>query len=115
MSLRLYLNHHVRIEITQGLKRRGVDVVTAFEDGREEADDAILLDRATELGRVLFSQDSDLLVHASHRQQTNQKLSGLIYAHQLALTIGQCIDELELAAKVCEPEELRNRVIFLPL
>jgi hypothetical protein len=111
----LYLNHHVRVEITQGLKRRGVDALTAFEDGRREADDAMLLDRAMELGRVFFSQDGDLLIHASHRQQTNHRFGGLIHAHQLALTIGQCIDELELVAKACEPRELQDRVIFLPL
>jgi hypothetical protein len=47
---------------------RGVDVLTVQEDGRAGASDAAVLDRATELGRVLFTQDDDLLVEASEEQ-----------------------------------------------
>ena len=39
----------------------------------------------------------------------------MIYAHQLGITIGQCIDELELMAKVVEPEDLAGQVEYLPL
>jgi len=31
------------------------------------------------------------------------------------LTIGQCIEDLELIAKVYEPDDVANRVEFLPL
>jgi hypothetical protein len=31
------------------------------------------------------------------------------------LPIGQCIQELELLAKVGEPEDFANQIIFLPL
>ena len=34
VSLRLYMDHHVRGEITRGLRQRGVDVLTAFEELR---------------------------------------------------------------------------------
>ena len=47
--LSFYMDHHVHQSITDGLRRRGVDVLTAFEDGREEEDDETLLERATEL------------------------------------------------------------------
>jgi hypothetical protein len=115
VSLRLYLNHHVRIEITDGIRRRGVDLLTAYEDNRHEADDPALLDRASHLERVLFSQDRDLLVEVSRRQKANQRFCGVIYAHQLAITIGQCIDDLELICGACELSELENRLIYLPL
>ena len=61
MSIRLYMDVHVRWAVTDGLRRRGVDVLTAQDDASEELDDASLLDRASSLGRVLFSQDDDLL------------------------------------------------------
>ncbi len=48
---------HVRWSITDGLRRRGVDVLTAQEDGAARVDDLPLLDRVTELGRVLFAPD----------------------------------------------------------
>ena len=64
MAITLYMNQHVPRAITIGLRLRGVDVLTAYEDGASEMDDAALLDRAGELGRVLFTQDDDLLVGA---------------------------------------------------
>jgi len=52
---------HVRRAVTTALRLRSIDVLTAQEDGAAEATDAALLQRATELGRVLVSQDADLL------------------------------------------------------
>lgn len=58
MTLRLYMDHHVPAAITEGLRSRGVDVLTALDDGTEEFEDPPLLQRATELDRVLFTQDT---------------------------------------------------------
>jgi hypothetical protein len=60
---------HVPDAITVGLRLRRVDVLTAQEDGARRLSDAQLLDRATALGRVLFSQDEDLLRKAAQRRQ----------------------------------------------
>jgi hypothetical protein len=106
---------HVRRAVTEGLRRRGVDVRTAQEDGFGRAPDSELLDRATELGRILFTQDDDLLREAAQRQAQNEHFSGVVYAHQLKLTIGQCVADLELIAKLGEPEEFADRVHYLPL
>ena len=106
---------HVRRAVTEGLRLRGVDVMTAREDGAGELDDSSLLDRATSLGRVLFTQDDDLLREAAARQQSGQLFAGVIFGHQLNVTIGQCIDDLELIARAIEPDELASRLIYLPL
>jgi hypothetical protein len=89
---------HVRRAVTVGLRLRGVDVLTAQEDGAGEFPDPQLLSRATALGRVLFSQDDDLLREAQKRQQSGEVFAGVVYAHQLNISIGQCIDDLELIA-----------------
>ena len=60
---------HVPAAITRGLLLRGVDVLTAQLDGSAQLEDPDLLNRATELGRVLFSQDEDLLAEATKRQR----------------------------------------------
>ena len=52
---------HVPRAVTIGLRLRGIDVLTAQEDGSAELDDASLLRRATDLSRILVSQDKDLL------------------------------------------------------
>ena len=115
MSVNLYMDVHVRRAITVGLRLRDVDVLTAQEDGHERASDSDLLDRATELGRVLFSQDDDLLREADKRQSSGETFTGVVYAHQLKITIGQSIRDLELIAQVGEPGDFFNRVEYLPL
>ncbi|HAV64455.1 MAG TPA: hypothetical protein DCY13_19065 [Verrucomicrobiales bacterium] len=100
MSIRLYMDVHVPVAITHGLVLRGVDVLTAQLDRAAELEDSALLARATELGRVLFSQDSDLLAEAGARQRSNKPFAGVVYAHQLGITIGQAVTDLELLAQV---------------
>jgi hypothetical protein len=106
---------HVPAAITEGLRRRGVEVLTAQEDGGRRLPDTVLLDRATALGSVLCTQDEDLLREAAERQRHGVAFAGVIYAHQLKVTIGQCIRDLELIATVNEPEDCANQVIYLPL
>lgn len=91
-----------------------VDVLTVQEDGRAGLGDSEVLDRATELKRVLFTQDQDFLVEASNRQSRGQSFSGVIYGHQRLVTIGDCVSDLELLAKSADPQEMLDRVLFLP-
>ena len=83
MSLRLYMDHHIHAEITKALRFRAVDVLTAEEDGKEQSRDPALLDRATSLGRILVTNDEDLLLEAAERQQRGVHFAGIFYAHQL--------------------------------
>ena len=49
------------------------------------------------------------------RQRTGEPFAGIIYAHQLRVTTGQCINDLELIAKVYDPADLAGRIEYLPL
>jgi hypothetical protein len=108
------MDHNVPRAITAGVRRRGIDVLSAYEDGAHELEDAALLDRAQELDRVLFSRDDDLLRESTRRQREGISFSGVIYAHQREVSIGRCTLDLQLIAEASEPEELRDQVIFLP-
>lgn len=114
MSVPLYMDQHVPAAITHGLRLRGLDVLTAFEDGSDTLDDEPLLERTTQLGRVLFSQDRDFLVISRQWLQNGREFAGLVYAHQLNISIGQAVQDLELIAQVMEPSEMRNQVVFIP-
>ena len=105
---------HVRRSITLGLRRRGVDVLTAQEDGHERATDPELLDRSGALNRIIFTQDDDFLVEAHRRQLAGEPFAGVIYSHQTC-SIGRCIADLEVVAKVGEADDFRDRVEYLPL
>jgi hypothetical protein len=109
------MDENVPRPITVGLRLRGVDVITPQEEGRSGFADPLILDRATELGRPLFSQDEDLLAEARRRQTEGIFFAGVLYAHQLHITIGDCVRDLQLIAEAAEPEDLANRVEFLPL
>jgi len=113
MSLGLYMDVHAPRPITRGLRRRGVDVLTAQEDGTARAPDPELLHRARELGRILFSQDEDLIVEAVKCQRTGEPFATVVFARQLDLSIGRCIADLEALAKAALPEDARGQIIFL--
>ena len=115
MSIRFYMDVHVPAAVTKALRLRGVDVRTAQEDAASEFEDPELLSRASALGCVLFTQDDDLLREAAQRQRNSEAFAGVIYAHQLNVTIGQCVDDLELIAQASKPENWTNRVEYLPL
>jgi hypothetical protein len=106
---------HVPYAITRQLRLRGVDVLTAQEDGAATMPDPELLGRATALGRALVSQDDDLLVEAHMRQQAAIPFAGVIFGHQLRVTIGQMTNDLELIFNICDLEIMMNQVEFLPL
>jgi len=108
------MDEHVHRAVTRALRARGIDVVTAQEDGKEGSSDAELLERSTELGRVLFTQDSDFLVEGARRQRAGVPFGGIIYGRQ-DFTVRRCIDSLELIAATHEAEEYENRVEYLPL
>jgi hypothetical protein len=115
MGLALYMDQHVPKAISVGLRLREVDVLTAYEDGAAEFSDPQLLDRTQRLQRVLFTQDDDLLREAARRQQDGTSFPGIIYAHQLHVSIGTCVHDLELIAKIGDPADLISQIQFLPL
>lgn len=115
MAIRLYMDHNVPRAITNGLKLKGIDLITAYEDGSSQLDDSELLDRASELERVLFTRDYNLLQEATKRHRAGIPFYGIIYAHQLKISIGDCIRDLEIIAEAGDPEDLMNQVQFLPL
>jgi hypothetical protein len=92
-----------------------VDVLTSFGDGTDQLNDEHLLQRAHELKRALFTQDDDLLEEAAKCHRAGKPFSGVIYAHQLRVTIGVCVQDLEIIAKSADENDMENQVIFLPL
>jgi hypothetical protein len=115
VSLRLYFDHHVPHAIAIGVRQRGIDVLTTEADGTADRDDEFLLQRATDLGRVVFTQDRDFLALAAAWQHTSREFTGMVYAHQMRITIGAAIHDLVLIASLMDSDDMRNRVEFLPL
>jgi predicted nuclease of predicted toxin-antitoxin system len=71
---------HIPYAMTFELRLRGVDVLTAQEDGTGKLEDSKLLDRASTLGRVLVTQDANFLKEAARRQENVLPLAGVVFA-----------------------------------
>ena len=113
MSVALYMDVHIHSGITAALRVREVDVLTAQQDQADRMEDDRLLDRATELGRVVFTNDTDFLAIAHHRQDAGVPHAGVIFAPQNA-PIGRIITSLELCAEACEPSDFQDAVTYIP-
>ncbi len=115
MAIEFMMDQHVPGAISRALTARGVNVLAAFEDKAHLLADEDLLQRATDLKRVLVTQNDDFLVIAHDWQATGRNFTGLIYCHQLNITIGAAIEDLELLAGCGSPDEFNNRIEFIPL
>lgn len=114
MSVSLYMDVHIPLAITEQLRRRGVDVLTANEDNAATLPDDELLERVRILGRVIFTQDIRFKALAEDWQRQGRSFPGLIFGHQLRGTIGQYVRDLELIALGSEAEEWLNTIEHLP-
>ena len=118
MSVPLYCDHHFPRPIADGLRRLGVDLLNARDDGAGQVADELLLERATLLGRVFVSQDEDLLAITSRWLAEGRDFAGLIFAHQeytQSVSPGRVIEDIRLIAESHEPEQMKNQIFYLPL
>ncbi len=114
MPLAISMDVHVPASVTEGLRRKGIDVLTAQDDAAGRMSDEDLLTRATALNRVLFTQDIDFLGIAARWQQRGDPFAGLLFAAQ-GTPIGRLIDDAELCLLCFSADEFLNRLIHLPL
>lgn len=114
MSVPLYFDHNVDIANISGLRGRGVDVLTAQEDGTTTLDDEPLLMRASELGRVLVSNDKDFSAITAQWLRDGKHFTGIVRTRQEGISIGSMIHDLEIIASIMEPDEMVDQVMYAP-
>ncbi len=64
---------------------------------------------------MLVSQDADLLREGVRRLRDGEDFSGIIYSHQLRITIGQLVDDLELISGATFKDEWCRKIEYLPI
>jgi hypothetical protein len=115
MPVAFYMDVHIPAAITEQLRVRGVDVVTAVEERTNLLTDPELLMTATQAGRVVFTHDHGFRALAEQWQREGRAFAGLLFGPAEGVSIGQYVRDLELIAKASEPSEWRNVVDYLPL
>jgi hypothetical protein len=103
-----YMDEHVPSAVTEGLRRRGVDVLTAQEDATVSTPDRCLLLSAHSQGRVLCSLDADFL----RLHDEGVPHAGIAYASQ-GTPVGRMVRGLMLIHDVLTPQEMKGHVEFL--
>lgn len=115
MSVAFYMDVHVPRAVVAELRKRGIDVLTAQEDGTARLSDEALLSRAASLQRVMVSQDVDLIEIAQRFLRAEIPFTGLIFARQRMVAIGAFVCDLELIGTTVDSDEMLNTILYLPL
>jgi predicted nuclease of predicted toxin-antitoxin system len=109
MALRFHLDENVSAAVAEGLRRRGIDVMTAGEGRLLGASDLAHLEHCRAAGRILFTQDSDFLILASsgipHR--------GIVFSANGTRSIRQMIETLILIDACLYAEDMNNHIEYI--
>jgi hypothetical protein len=103
------MDQHFPAPASRGLRRHGVDVLTAQEAGRCGLPDSDQLAFATAEERVLVTFDTDYL--ALH--QSGVQHAGIAWCQEQKYSIGQLIQALLLVHGVLDRDAMRNHVEYL--
>ncbi|MDP3015647.1 MAG: DUF5615 family PIN-like protein [Deltaproteobacteria bacterium] len=107
--MKFYLDEHIPKGVVEGLRRRGVDVLTVQKADRSGDSDEKQLAFATREGRVLVAFDDDFLrLDASGIPHT-----GVVFSQTGRRTVGELIESLMLIANVIESNEMKNHIEFI--
>lgn len=105
----LYLDENLSPKIAQQLRRRGVDAISVHELGLTGDSDANHLNRASAMGYVLVTADTDFLIMATE----GIPHAGIIFGTQEYLSIGDWVNRLELVVAVYTSDDMQNHVEYL--
>lgn len=107
-KIRYYTDEHVAKAVIRGLRRRGVDVLTAPEADMLQAPDEEHLRLAATQGRVILTQDDDFLRLGAQGHEH----AGIVYTPQHT-PVGAVVSGLMLIYQALTPDEMTNHVEFL--
>lgn len=108
-TVRYFADQHLPYPVVEGLKRRGIDVVTAQEAGRCGLPDADQLAFATSESRVMVTFDPDFLA----LDQAGIAHCGIAWCPATKYSIGELIQMLVLLHATLSPDEMQNHVEHL--
>ena len=106
--IRYFADEHVSPAVPNGLRKRGINILTVSEAGLLGSEDEELLEFVREEGRVIVTQDQDFLQIADHEDDH----PGVVYDPQ-GRSIGEMVRLLDLLFQVSDAEEMEGRVEYI--
>lgn len=108
--MKIYADENIERSIVEGLRRRKIEVFSARELGYLGKPDEFHIKKASEMKAVILTHDTDFLKIASRKDVTH---NGVIFLHSKNISLGQCIREVELIARVLTDKDMKNHIEFL--
>ena len=105
-SVRFFFDQHIDPAVAAGLRRRGIDVLTAQEAGRCGIDDPEQLAFATVENRVVVTFDRDYLALNS----AGIRHAGIAWAPAKKHSIGYLINALEIIHGVMTADDMKDHL-----
>jgi hypothetical protein len=115
--LRLVSDEDLNGDVVDGLLRRQphLDLVRAVDVGLMGASDPTVLAWAAGENRVLVSEDRETMIgFAWARVRANYRMPGLLVVRPQT-TVADAIEGVLLVATLADEEEVRGRVLYVPL
>ena len=103
-----YTNESVNVAISEGLKRRGIKILSARDAGNLGLSDEEQLNYAAKNNFVIVTHDDDFLTMAIKYDH-----KGIVYVHQQKYGVGDLIRKLKLLWDIAEQKDMANHVEFL--
>lgn len=115
MKVRLYCDEDtMRHAMVMALRKRGVDVLTAFEAGTTAETDERQLAFAAAQGRAIYSFNVSHFCRLHSQWLAQQRPhAGIVLARQRQFPVGEQIRRLARLMGALSAEELQNRLEFL--
>lgn len=117
MTVAFVTDEHIARALIIGLRRKfeEIDVVRVQDVGLRTMDDPTILRWAAAQSRVLITHDIRTMPDFAHeRISAGLPMPGVLLL-PTTMPIGAAIDDLAAIAAASEPDELANRVVYLPL
>ena len=108
-TIRFYFDQHIPSAVARGLRRRGVDVLTAQEADHCGVSDQEQLQFSGQQGRVLVTFDADFIDLAIK----NPEHTGIAFCAASKYSIGELIYALLLVQGTLQPGDMRSHIEFL--
>ena len=115
MTLSLYIDEDAMAHrLSQELRMRGVEVVTALSEGMIERPDREHLEYTTQQGRVLYSFNirDYYQLHTEYLEQ-GKSHAGIILAQQQRYSLGEQLRRLLRIIAIRSAEDMRDNIEFL--
>ena len=112
-EIRIYTDESVDVAIAHGLQRRGVEAFSARDRDRLGLTDEEQLAFAKEEKCTIFTHDTDFLRIVAQWIHDGRTHDGVMYCHQNAHGIGDCVRNLKILVTVLTQEDMIDHIEFL--